>query len=103
MQVKEGGVDLDSRVCLSGKRPVTRERRAARVGRRSYAPAACGAYARPRGRSRLASASALAWLSLARTPVIPTNHGLRGLTTDYPSGFTRRACCRLGRCRYCLT
>src|SRR6476620_9807730 len=79
MQVKEGRVDLDVGPASPVKDRGRRERRAARVGRRSYAPAACGAYARPRALSRLASASALAWLSLAPMPVIPTNHGLRGV------------------------
>jgi hypothetical protein len=83
MQVKEGRVDLDVGSASPVKDRGTRERRAARVGRRSYAPAACGAYARPRAHSRLASASALAWLSFgpdAGDPNEPwaqrVNHGL---------------------------
>ena len=79
MQVEEGRVDLDVGPASPVKDRGRRERRAARVARRSYAPVACGAYARLRALSGLpqALASALAWLSLAPMPVIPTNHGLQ--------------------------
>ena len=79
MQVEEGRVDLDVGPASPVKDRGRRERRAARFARRSYAPVACGAYARLRALSGLpqALASALAWLSLAPMPVIPTNHGLQ--------------------------
>src|SRR5262245_11137711 len=72
--------------------------RAARVGRRAYAPVACGAYARLHALSGLpqALASALAWLSSLRlNPVIATNHGRRrinlGLTLPVSHGWLSQA------------
>ena len=69
---------------LSGKRPGAEG--AARRKGRSALLRACGLRGlRATSRSfalAQALASALAWLSLAPMPVIPTNHGLRGLTQD---------------------
>src|SRR5262245_13136763 len=95
MQVNERRIDL-----AVGPASPSRGRgkqRAARVGRRSCAPVACGAYARLHAFSGLpqALASALAWLSSPRlSPVIATNHGRKrinpGLTLPVSHGWLRQ-------------